>query len=104
MALFRRVAAGPCVGMSVAGCAVSRGGDAESCGQAHTLAVAISWPRRLSAGGYARAALATPLGHDSGFSVLEARDIEAKELLDPLAHLVIRIHRDGFERGLTRTD
>lgn len=78
------------VGMSLAGC--GRQGTDRTDREAETLATAISWPRQRSAEGFARAALATPLGQSSGFSVLEATDLDAAELTDPMAYLVIRIH------------
>lgn len=88
-------------GLLLASCAA---GNAETDRQAATLANAISWPRQDSAAGFARAALATSLGKSSGFSVLEARDLDAPQLTDPMAHLVIRIHHEGSESGFSRTD
>jgi hypothetical protein len=59
------------------------------------MAVDIGWPRQYSAEGFARAALATPMGKGSGFTVLEVTDLDAAALDDPIAHLVIRVHSDG---------
>ncbi len=79
----------------LAGCAGE--GTDETDRQAETLATAISWPRQYSADGFARAALATPLGQSNSFSVLEVTDLDAAQLTDPDAHLVIRIHHDAYD-------
>jgi hypothetical protein len=102
-----RVAVGAVVGGLLASCGTftEAAGTRETDRQAKTLADAISYPRQESAAGFARAALATNLGRNPGFSVLEARELEAKELTDPLAHLVIRIHQEAgsgpYDKPLT---
>ncbi|GAA5121888.1 hypothetical protein [Haloechinothrix salitolerans] len=48
---------------------------------------------------FARAALATPLGRSSNFSVLEATDLDQESPGDPIARLVWRIHRDESGSG-----
>lgn len=58
------------------------------------LAVDIGFPRQYSAEGFARAALAT-MGEGGGFSVLEVTELDAVALDDPIAHLMIRVHREG---------
>ena len=62
--------------------------------QVEALAVDIGFPRQYSAAGFARAALAAPMG---GLTVLEATDLDATELDDPIAHLLIRVHREGSQ-------
>jgi hypothetical protein len=103
MAFWGRTAVVVATALVLAGCTHTPG-TAEMDRQADTLAVAISWPRQYSAEGFARAALATPLGKSSGFSLLEATELDAADLDDPIAHLVIRIHSDGGEVMVGRVE
>ncbi|MEV4314121.1 hypothetical protein [Actinocrispum sp. NPDC049592] len=82
----------------VASCTASTEGNDETDRQAATLADAISFPRQSSAAGFARAALAA-WKSDSALSVLEMTELDASKQEDPLAHLVIRIHRDADDAG-----
>ncbi|WP_406630940.1 hypothetical protein [Amycolatopsis sp. WGS_07] len=79
--------------------ATSDAGDAETDRQSATLADAISYPRQADAAGFARAALATPLGHSNGFGVLEATDLPHDGPRDPMARLVWRIHHEAPNTG-----
>jgi hypothetical protein len=96
------VAVAACASLLLASCAAAETEVTDQ--QAKTVADAISYPRQTSAEGLARAALATHLGKTPDFSVLEARDIDAKGPTDPMAHLVFRIHRDGSDSGWNRVD
>lgn len=102
MRFWGRVAALAAAGLVLAGCA--RPGAAEMDKQAETLATAISWPRQYSGEGFARAALATPLGQGSSFSILEVTDFDVVDPAEPMAYLVIRLHRDGVDGKGGRTD
>jgi hypothetical protein len=83
---------GGCAAVNAAG---GGGGDSASDQQADTLARAIGYPSHDSAAGYANAALRTPLGQSASFSLVQMQDLKAEELEDPLARLVIRIHREA---------
>lgn len=102
MSRWGRVAVLLVAGSLLAGCA--REGTDETDRQAETLANAISYPRQYSAEGFARAALATPLGQSEGFTLLEATDFDAAETGDRLARLVIRIHKPGTDSGWNATE
>jgi hypothetical protein len=90
------------VGLVLAACGATSG-DAETDRQSSTLAEAISYPRQPDAAGLARAALETTLGKSPDFNVLEAKDLDHKAPLDPMAHLVWRIHRPADESTLHKT-
>ncbi|MET9260136.1 hypothetical protein [Amycolatopsis sp. NPDC004079] len=77
----------------------SAAGDAETDRQSDTLADAIAYPRQADAAGFARAALATPLGRSNGFGVLEATDLPHDGPRDPMARLVWRIHHERSDTG-----
>jgi hypothetical protein len=64
---------------------------------------AISHPRQETAEDLARAALATDAGRDGRLEVIEAAELEAAELTDPRARLVLRISLPGSEAGFVRT-
>ena len=81
-------------GLVLGGCTKAQS-VAEVDRRVEALAVDIGWPRQYSAEGFARAALATPMGEGGGFSVLEVTDLDAADLDDPIAHLVIRVHSEG---------
>ncbi|WP_143229651.1 hypothetical protein [Actinophytocola xanthii] len=72
-------------------------GNEETDRQSETLAVAIGYPRQEDALGFARAALGTTLGRSGGFSVLEATDLDRRDVEDPMARLVWRIHRPASD-------
>jgi len=72
----------------------SPAGDAGTDRQSKTLADAIAYPRQADAAGFARAALATPLGRGGRFGVLEATDLPHDDAKDPMARLVWRIHHE----------
>jgi hypothetical protein len=90
MAVPRLLVAAPAVALMLAGCTSPEVAGVDR--EVQTLAEAISWPRQQSAAGFARAALQTPLGMSQGFAVLEAQDLSAPTLTDPMAHLTIRIY------------
>ncbi|WP_409463201.1 hypothetical protein [Amycolatopsis sp. GA6-003] len=69
-------------------------GNAETDRQSDTLTDAIGYPRQADAAGFARAALATPLGRSNGFGVLEITDLPHDDPRDPMARLVWRIHHE----------
>jgi hypothetical protein len=79
-------------------------GNAQTDRVAATVATAISSPRQRSADGLVRAALATTAGEQSDLVVIEAKDIDAHQIADPLARLVFRVHFDGAEKGFSSTD
>lgn len=74
-------------------------GNAETDRIAQVVADAISHPRQKTADGLVRAALATNAGQDGRLVVIAADDIEADELTDPLARVVLRVHLDGTQSG-----
>jgi len=51
-----------------------------------------------------RAALATTAGELSQLTVIEAEDVDAHKIADPLARLVFRVHFDGAEKGFSSTE
>jgi hypothetical protein len=57
----------------------------------------MGYPRKHSADELVRAAVTK----DSRLSVVEARDLPAKELVDPLARLVFRVDIEGSRSGLS---
>ncbi|MGI8808443.1 MAG: hypothetical protein ACR2KK_11465 [Acidimicrobiales bacterium] len=65
---------------------------AETARIATTVAKAISFPRQESADGLVRAALGTHAGQDSRLTVVEAKELHADKIADPLARLVFRVH------------
>ena len=65
------------------------------------MAAAISSPRQNSADGLVRAALATHAGKRSELVVVEATDVDADMIADPLARLVFRVHLAGAEKGFS---
>lgn len=67
------------------------------------MAAAISSPRQRSADGLVRAALATTAGEQSDLVVIEAKDVDAHKIADPLARLVFRVDLDGAENGFRST-
>ncbi|WP_328452832.1 MULTISPECIES: hypothetical protein [unclassified Amycolatopsis] len=69
-------------------------GDTETDRQSTTLAAAIGYPRQADAAGFARAALATPLGRSASFGILEVTDLPHDGPRDPMARLVWRIHHE----------
>jgi hypothetical protein len=81
-------------GLVLTGCSSAQS-VAEVDRRVEAMAVDIGFPRQYSAEGFARAALASPEGKGGGFSVLEATDLDAADLDDPIAHLVIRVHSEG---------
>jgi hypothetical protein len=86
-----------------AGCSLERRSD-ETDRIARTVATAISHPRQDSAAGYARAALATGAGRDGRLQVVAMEELRARELIDPMARLVFRVHLEEEEAGwFTRT-
>lgn len=102
MAFWGKVAAMVVAGLVLSGCA--RAGTSETYREAETLATAIGWPRQYSAEGFARAALATPLGQSSSFSLLEVTDFDVVDPSDRMAYLVIRLHEDGYQGKFSETD
>jgi hypothetical protein len=68
------------------------------------VAAAISSPRQRSADGLVRATLATTAGEQSDLVVIDAKDVVAHKIADPLARLVFRVHVDGAEKGFSSTD
>lgn len=88
---------------ALASCSTAPGND-ETDRVATTVATAISYPRQDSADGFIRAALDTTAAKDSRLTVVDAEEIHARELVDPLARLVFRIHLEGSESGFFRTD
>lgn len=103
ISIARRQVGSLVAAVALAGCGIGGGsveGTAETDRQAATIATAISYPRQSSAAGFERAVLATTRAKSSGFAVLEAHDITAKTLMDPLARLVILLHSDESESGL----
>jgi hypothetical protein len=106
MVSLPRVVTTACAALLLTSCGIfgdSTEGDEETDRQSATLAEAISYPRQENAVGFARAALGTQLGKDSHFSVLVADDLKHKDLQDPMARLVWRIHRDAFDSGWKKT-
>lgn len=77
-------------GLVLSGCGGAQN-IAEVDRQVEALAVDIGFPRQYSAEGFARAVLAT----NGGFTVLEATELDAVAVDDPIAHLMIRVHREG---------
>jgi len=69
-------------------------GNAETDRVATVVATAISQKRLDSMDGYVRAALATRAGRDSRLTVVEADELHADQLVDPLARLVFQVHLD----------
>lgn len=90
--------------LGTAACALAPPGSGETDRVASTVAHAISWPRQESADGLLRAAVATAAGQDGRLAVLVAEPLEAPDLEDPLAHLVLRVHLEGTQSGWTTTD
>jgi hypothetical protein len=72
-------------------------GDAQTDRTARIVAEAVSWPRQESAAGFLNAVLNTTAARSGGLSVVEAADLNAKQLADPLARLTFHIHQDGSE-------
>ncbi|TVT36344.1 hypothetical protein FNH05_25740 [Amycolatopsis rhizosphaerae] len=103
MVLLSRGVAAVCAALLLTSCGAVAAGHAETDRQSVTLAHAISYPRQADAAGFARAALATPLGRSGNFSVLEAKDLDHKGSR-AMARLVWRIHRDASEGGWTRVE
>ena len=71
---------------------------------ARVVADAISYPRQESADALTRAAVDTSAGRDGRLSVLIAEDLQADELVDPLARLVFRVHLEAYQAGLTSVE
>ncbi|MGH9251702.1 MAG: hypothetical protein ACRD0W_19605 [Acidimicrobiales bacterium] len=90
--------------MAVLGACTTTGtdtpGNAETDRIAQVVADAISHPRRETADSLVRAALATESGQDGRLTVIAADEIEADELTDPLARLLLRVQLDGARSGL----
>ncbi|MEO7556875.1 MAG: hypothetical protein ABIV94_09785 [Acidimicrobiales bacterium] len=77
----------------------SPSGTAETDRVATVVATAISYPRHDSMDGYIRAALATAAGLDSRLAVIEAEEIHAEQLVDPLARLTFRVTLPASSTG-----
>ncbi|WAL67892.1 hypothetical protein ORV05_09010 [Amycolatopsis cynarae] len=103
MVLLPRGVAVVCAALLLTSCSAVAAGYAETDRQSVTLADAISYPRQADAAGFARAALATPLGRSGDFSVLEAKDLDHKDSR-AMARLVWRIHHAASEGGWTRVE
>jgi hypothetical protein len=91
------------VSAALASCAGAPG-SAETDRIATTVATAIGSPRPDSADGLVRAALATQAGIDSRLTVVEAEELDAKELVDPFARLVFRVHLESSGTGFSTTE
>jgi hypothetical protein len=91
---LRHLASGLALICVVASCSTSLGnpGNAETDRIAATVATAISFPRQTSADGFVRAALATRAGGDGRLMVIEAEELHARQLVEPLGRLVFRVH------------
>jgi len=90
--------------VSCAGVPGLAAGNRETDRIADVVTRAISSPRQETAEDLARAALATDAGQDGRLEVIEAAELEAAELGDPLARLVLRISLPGSEAGFVRTE
>lgn len=77
-------------------------GNAQTDKVATTVADAISSPRQGSADGLVRAALGATENQD--FTVLEAEDLDADKIDDPLARLVFRVHLPATLSGFISAD
>ncbi len=88
--------------VTLASCS-SAPGNASTDRQAAEAANRISWPRQSSADALVRAAVGTS-EISAGFQVVEADDLDAGKLGDPLARLVFRIHDEGSLSGFIRSD
>jgi hypothetical protein len=94
-----RLALGGLVLTGGLGACSSAPGNRETDRIAKTVATAISWPRRESANALALAAVDTRAGQDGRLTVIEAEDLEAEKLTDPLARLVFRVHLESEGSG-----
>jgi hypothetical protein len=79
-------------------------GNAETDRIATTVAQAISSPRQASAVGLVRAARVTRAGKLGQLVVIEATDVDADRIVDPLARFVFRVHLDGADKGFSSSD
>ena len=84
----------------LASCGTSPG-NAETDRIAATVARAISSPRQSSADGFVRAALATHAGQALRLTVIEAEELHANKVDDPLARLVFQVHLAASGTGFS---
>ncbi len=101
--LVGRVAGALALLAVVASCATSPG-NAETDRIADTVARAISSPRQSSANGFVRAALATHAGQDSRLTVVDAEELHATKVADPLARLVFQVDLAASGTGFSSTE
>lgn len=87
----------------LASCGTSPG-NAETDRIAATVARAISSPRQSSADGFVRAALATHAGQALRLTVIEAEELHANKVDDPLARLVFQVHLAASGTGFSVTE
>lgn len=92
----------PLVVLALSSCAAPPG-NAQTDQAAAEAARRISFPRQHSADALVRAAVGTS-GSQGGFSVVQAKDLDAHDLSDPLARLVFRVHQPGGLSGFVRSD
>lgn len=90
-------------GLTLSSCSAPAGND-ETDRIVETVSTAISSPRQESAEGLARAAAATTAGQDGRLAVLRAEDLDAEELVDPLARLLFRVALEGSESGFVTVE
>jgi hypothetical protein len=77
-------------------------GNASTDRQAQTVALAISYPRQVSAEGFVRATNAVTAG--KGIAVVQAEDLDAAEPEDPIARLVFSIYVPGSKDEFSTTE
>lgn len=78
-------------------------GNAETDRIVDVVTTAIADPRVDTAEGVVRAALGTDAGEDGRLTVVEMEELDAAELVDPMARLVFRVHLEASGTGYSVT-